>query len=149
MTIGFSIIGISVRTTNKDGQSQQDLGQLWEKFFSEGMYDKIPNKESDEIFSVYTDYKSDYTEEYTTIIGVPVTTLEEIPTGMIGREFPSENFQEFLAKGPLPKAVADKWMGIWEMDAELNRKYTYDFEVYGEYAQKGDNSEVAIYIAIK
>ncbi|HZV12359.1 MAG TPA: effector binding domain-containing protein, partial [Candidatus Kapabacteria bacterium] len=28
----FNIIGISVRTTNQNGQSQKDIGELWEKF---------------------------------------------------------------------------------------------------------------------
>ena len=35
MTNGFKIIGISTRTTNKDNQSKEDLGKLWERFFSE------------------------------------------------------------------------------------------------------------------
>lgn len=149
MTKGFKVIGISVRTTNQGNQAQQDLGKLWEQFFVENVYDKIPNKRSGEILSIYTDYKSDYTEEYTTIIGVPVTTLENIPEGMTGREFPEEHFQLFTAKGAMPAAVANTWISIWSKDEELNRKYSYDFEVYGEKSQNGDHSEVEIFIAIK
>ncbi|WP_394330373.1 GyrI-like domain-containing protein [Nitritalea halalkaliphila] len=79
---------------------------------------------------MYTDYKGDFTDEYTTIIGVPVSTLDEIPNGLIGREFKSENFQKFTAKGEMPKAVLDTWIDIWQRDSELDRKYSYDFEVY-------------------
>ncbi|MCT6723711.1 effector binding domain-containing protein, partial [Riemerella anatipestifer] len=100
-------------------------------------------------FSIYTDYKSNYTEEYTTIIGVPVSTLNEIPNGLVGREFEAENFQKFVAKGEMPNAVINTWIDIWNRDEELNRKYTYDFEVYGENSQKGQDSEVEIYIATK
>lgn len=149
MTDGFKIIGISTRTTNKDNQAQQDLGKLWGQFYSENVFDKIPNKKSSEVLSIYTDYISDYTDEYTTIIGVPVTTLDEIPDGFIGREFQSESFQKFIAKGGMPNAVANTWIDIWQRDKELNRKYSYDFEVYGEKSQNGENSEVEIFIATR
>lgn len=149
MTKGFKIIGISVRTTNKNNQSQQDLGKLWNNFFSENIIDKIPNKISGNIITIYTDYKSDYTDEYTTIIGVPVSTLDEIPNGLIGRKFEGDNFQKFIAKGEMPNAVVNTWIDIWRRDKELNRKYTYDFEVYGQNSQNGKDSEVEIYIATK
>ncbi|EFT35826.1 transcription activator effector binding protein [Riemerella anatipestifer RA-YM] len=149
MKNGFKVIGVSTRTTNKDNKSKEDLGKLWGQFYAENIFEKIPNKVSDEIFSIYTDYKSNYTEEYTTIIGVPVSTLNEIPNGLVGREFEAENFQKFVAKGEMPNAVINTWIDIWNRDEELNRKYTYDFEVYGENSQKGQDSEVEIYIATK
>jgi predicted transcriptional regulator YdeE len=149
MTNGFKIIGISTRTTNKDNKAQQDLGQLWGKFYSENIFVKIPNKLSNEVITIYTDYKSDFTEDYTTIIGIPVSTLDEIPNGLVGREFQAENFQKFTAKGEMPNAVVNTWIDIWKRDKELNRKYSYDFEVYGEKSQNGENSEVDIYIATK
>ena len=148
MTNGFKIIGISTRTTNKDNKAQQDLVQLWGKFYSENIFEKIPNKLSNEILTIYTDYKSDFTEDYTTIIGIPVSTLAEIPNGLVGREFQAENFQKFTAKGEIPNAVVNSWIDIWQRDKELKRKYSYDFEVYGDKSQNGENSEVDIYIAI-
>ncbi|WP_343691588.1 GyrI-like domain-containing protein [Chitinophaga sp.] len=149
MTNGFKIIGISVRTTNKDNQALADIGNLWSRFFAEGIPDKIPNKQSGDIYSIYTDYKSDYTEDYTTLLGMPVTTLDEIPEGLTGREFQPEQFRKFVAKGAMPAAVANTWMDIWQRDKELNRKYTYDFEVYSATSQQGDNAEVEIFIATK
>lgn len=149
MTNGFKIIGILTRTTNKDSKAQQDLGNLWGLFFTQNIFDKIPNKVSNEVLAIYTDYKSDFTEDYTTIIGVPVSTLDKIPEGLIGREFQTENFQKFTAKGEMPNAVVNTWIDIWNRDKELNRKYTYDFEVYGKNSQNGENSEVEIYIAKK
>jgi len=143
----FKIIGISVKTTNKDNQSAQDIGELWRQFQEENLFDKIPNKLSNDIYSIYTDYKSDFTDEYTTIIGIQVKSLENIPAGLVGRQFPSDNFVKFIAKGTMPKAIVDVWTDIWKRDKELHRKYTYDFEVYGEKSQQGENSEVEIYIA--
>jgi predicted transcriptional regulator YdeE len=149
MTNGFKLIGISVRTTNQNNQVQEDLGKLWGQFISENIYEKIPNKISNEILAIYTDYKNNYTEDYTTIIGVPVSTLNKIPDGMIGREFQLENFKKFVVKGEMPKAVVDIWTEIWQQDENLNRKYSYDFELYGENCQKGADSEVEIFVAVK
>lgn len=49
----------------------------------------------------------------------------------------------------MPNAVVNVWLDIWKRDKELDRKYSYDFEVYGQKSQNGENSEVEIYIAIK
>jgi predicted transcriptional regulator YdeE len=84
MTNGFKTIGISTRTTNKDNQSQQDFTNLWGQFYAQNIFDKIPNKVSDNVLSIYTDYKSGFTDEYTTMIDIPVSTLDEIPTELIG-----------------------------------------------------------------
>ncbi|MDR0332958.1 MAG: GyrI-like domain-containing protein [Dysgonamonadaceae bacterium] len=142
MTNGFKIIGISIRTTNANNQSGQDLGKLWGQFFAENIIEKIPNKNSSNILAIYTDYESDYTGEYTTIIGVPVSTLDEIPDGLIGREFEADNFQKFVAKDGEWTSVANVWIDIWQQDKELNRKYSYDFEVHN------GSSEVDIFIAV-
>ncbi len=71
----FKVIGIAVRTTNENGKSAQDIGQLWGKFMSEGISDKIPNKINDTIFSIYTNYESDHTKPYDTILGCKVSFL--------------------------------------------------------------------------
>ncbi len=149
MTNGVKVIGISIRTPNANNQSQQDMVNLWGQFFAENMIEKIPNKISSNILTIYTDYESNYTGEYTTIIGIPVSTLDEIPSGLIGREFEADNFQKFVAKGETSCAVINTWIDIWQQDKELNRKYSYDFEVYGENSNNGDRSEVEIYIALK
>lgn len=146
-TMGLKIIGITVRTTNKDGQSARDIGELWGQFYSQNLLETIPNKLSNDIYSIYTDYKSDFTDEYTTIIGLQVSSLDTIPSGLIGRQFLTETFEVFTAKGEMPQAVMNTWLDIWQRDNELQRKYTYDFEFYGEKSQNGENSEVQIFIA--
>ncbi|HMR82600.1 MAG TPA: GyrI-like domain-containing protein [Niabella sp.] len=145
----LKIIGISVITTNENGKAAADLGQLWERLYTENIIAKIPDKVSNDVYSVYTDYESDYTGAYTAIIGLKVSSLDKIPDGLVGRAFEHQKFKKFTAKGVMPKAVAETWQEIWERDSELNRSYTYDFEVYGEKSQNGENSEVDIFIAIQ
>ena len=148
MTNEFKIIGIAVRTTNANGQAATDLGKLWGQFMSDTI-SKIPNAISEEIIAIYTDYENDYQGTYTAIIGKKVSSLDEIPKGMIGREFPAEKFQKFIAKGEMPNAVVQTWKAIWEQESTLHRAYHYDFEVYGEKSQNGDQSEVEIFISVK
>jgi predicted transcriptional regulator YdeE len=147
MTNGFKFIGISIRTTNENNQAYYDLESLWKDFFSRNITVLVPNKASNEIVTIYTDYQNDYKGFYTAIIGFVVSTLDNLPEGLIGREFEAENFIKITAQGEIPMSVADAWREIWKKDKKLNRRYTYDFEVYGENSQKGINSEVDIYIA--
>ena len=143
----LKIVGISVRTTNKDQKAVEDIGKLWGQFFAENIMSKAENKIGDEIYSVYTDYKSDQTDEYTTILGVRVNNFDNIPNGLIGREFKTDTFTKFVAKGEMPNAAIEIWNEVWSRDNELNRKYTYDFEVYGKKSQNGQDSEVEIFIS--
>src|SRR6218665_460200 len=120
---GFKVIGISVETTNQNNQAMNDLMVLWSRFQSENLLDRIPNQLSTDIYSIYTDYESDYTGKYTCVLGLTVSSLDSIPEGMIGREFGSQHVTTFLAEGTLPNAVAEKWQEIWNSDKELNRSY--------------------------
>ena len=145
----MKIIGIETRTKNQNGQAMKDIGGLWNRFFSENIISKIPNPVNSNVYAIYTDYESDYTGEYTTLLGLEVSSLDEIPSGLVGREFPIQNFKRFLAKGAMPQAVAEAWQKIWEQDKELNRLYQYDYELYTEKSQQGDLSEVEIFIGVK
>jgi len=147
--IDMKIIGIETRTTNQNGQAVQDIGDLWNRFFSENIQSKIPNAVNSNVYAIYTDYESDYTGEYTTLLGLEVSSLDEIPSGLVGREFSKQNSKKFLAKGAMPQAVAEAWQKIWEQDKELNRLYQYDYELYTEKSQQGDLSEVEIFIGVK
>ncbi len=145
----FKVIGISVRTTNKNNKAERDLGNLWDRFYKENIINKIPKKESSEIFSIYTDYKSDYLDDYTVILGMRVSNIDDVPDGLVGREFEEENFQKFVAKGKIPEAIQKTWINIWNGDSKLKRKYTYDFEVYGEKAKNPEDAEIDIFVAIE
>ncbi|MDN3587977.1 GyrI-like domain-containing protein [Pedobacter aquatilis] len=145
----FKIIGISVKTTNQNNQAATDLGQLWGKFYNEQIFNKIPNKESDDVYAIYNNYESDYTGKYTAIIGQRVTSIDDIPEGMVGKEINNETLKKYIAKGEMPNAVVEIWKEIWNADANLNRTYIADFEVYDAKSQQGEDSEVEIYIGIR
>lgn len=144
----FNVIGISVRTTNENGQSGKDIPALWSQFMSEEIQSKIPNKVSEDLFCIYTDYEKDHTKPYTTILGCKVENLDVVPENMIGKTIESADYEELIAKGNLSEGIVyNKWLEIWNSD--LDRSFTADFEVYGEKTQNPEKAEVAIYIALQ
>lgn len=144
----FHIIGISVKTSNLNGQSAKDIPALWEKFMSEQLVDKIPNKLSEEFYCIYTNYEGDHTAPYMTLLGCKVDSLEDMPEGFTGMTFSAANYQQFTAKGNLMEgAVWQTWEKIWATD--LKRTFIADFEVYGEKAQNPADAEVVILVGVE
>ncbi len=144
----FHVIGIAVRTTNENGQSVQDISALWNRFMSEGILDQIPNKVDQTMYCIYTDYEKDHTKPYTTILGCKVSNLDQIPNGLVGKTFEEQTYIKRVAKGNLMQGIVyEEWTKIW--NADLNRAFTADFEVYDERTQNPENAEVDIFISIK
>lgn len=141
------IVGISVRTNNSNNQAQRDISQLWGRFILHNTSNAIPNKVSEDIYCLYTDYESDHTGDYTTILGCVVSAADNIPEDMVATEIPKGDYLKFISEGKLPESVAQTWETIWQSD--FNRSYTADFEVYGIAAQNPDNAIVATYLAVK
>ena len=143
----FFVIGISIRTTNENGNGSTDIPALWNRFFTDNISFLIPNKVNDSIICVYTAYESDYTKPYTTILGCIVKNLDIIPNGMIGIKIHEGLYSKFTAKGNLSDGIVfNEWNKIWNSD--LNRKYATDYEVYGEKSQNMEEAEVDIFIGI-
>lgn len=144
----FNLIGIAIRTTNKNGQASKDITELWGRFMSEAIQVKIPNKVDNHIFSLYTDYESDHTEPYTAILGCKVENLDNVPNGMVGKSFDGGTYVKTSAKGDLMQGlIVNHWAKIFEMD--IDRTFDADFEIFGEKAQNPSNAEVDFYVGVK
>ncbi len=144
----FYLIGITVRTTNENGQAAQDIGALWNRFMSEEVAGRIPGKTDDNIYCVYTAYEKDYTRPYTTLLGCSVKGLDNIPEGMTGLIIEKARYRKYTAQGNIHEdAVFNEWQKIWNSD--IDRTYIADFEVYGEKAKNPEQAEVDIFIAVR
>jgi predicted transcriptional regulator YdeE len=145
----FDIIGISVKTDNSDPvKLTNDMQGLWNKFLSENIMDKIPNKVDHNIYCIYTDYEGDYTKPYRAILGCRVSSLAVIPDGLSDKSIQGGSYNKFIAKGNiLHGMIFEKWKQIWGLD--IARSYTTDFEVYGEKSRNPEDAEVEIFIGIK
>ena len=147
-TESFNVIGISVRTSNDAGKAEIDIPALWNRFFTEGIREIIPNKKDERLDCIYTDYEGDYTKPYTTLLGCRVENLEDVPEGMIGKTIDGCQCQVFTASGNISDGIVLKeWIKIWN-NTSLNRSYTADYEVYNNEALQMKDSHVDIYVAI-
>lgn len=143
----FNLIGIAVRTTNEGGRAQQDIGQLWQRFYEDTILAKIPNKKSNAVYCVYTDYESDATGAYTTLLGCAVSTLQTIPEEFTGMTIPKATYRVYTSAGTLPDSVLATWMHIWQ--TPINRAFAADFDLYDTASQDPNAAEVKTYLSVR
>jgi predicted transcriptional regulator YdeE len=143
-----NIIGLSVRTVNKDGKSMGDIAELTKRFFSEDVMSKIPEKISGDIYYVYTDYESDHHSPYTAIVGCMVSSLANMPDGMTGKKIPAGKFAKYSAAGKIPEIVVEIWNSIYA-EGNYERSYMADFDLYKSTSFDPNNMNIEVYVSIK
>ena len=141
------IIGIDCRTSNSPEAAPQDIPKLWQRFYREDILNRIPNKVSSDVIALYCDYEGDYTKPYTIVIGCPVSSIDTIPEAMVAKIIPSSSYAVFRAVGEHPQALIETWGTIWQQ-ADLQRTYINDFELYGNKFVSGSPQEVEVYVGI-
>ena len=141
------LAGITARTTNQNGQSQKDIGGLWQRFMAEGVMQQVEGRLSDDIYCVYTDYESDYMGYYTTLIGCKVSSFDNLPEYLTPLTIPAAKYQVYTLSGKFPDKVHHAWQEIWRSD--VNRAYTADFDLYHANAKSFEETEVEIYLAVE
>jgi predicted transcriptional regulator YdeE len=151
---GFTVIGISVRTSNAREMTPDGLiGKQWGRLMQEGLLAKIPDKADASVVAVYTDYASDHNGEYTYLLGARVTSDANVPSGMVARKIPGGKFAVFTSdKGPAPQVVPATWMKINSLPKTAvggDRLYHADYEIYDDRAADPGNLQVDVYVGIK
>lgn len=137
-------IGLELRTNNEECSVAMPAHK--DKFFSENTIEKIPNKVNGNIYALYTDYEGDYSKPYSWILGCEVSSLENIPTGLVGKVIPESKYAVFTTVGKFPEGLIAAWQSIWQ--SNLTRAYTSDFEVYPSDFNPESNPEVKVFIAL-
>jgi predicted transcriptional regulator YdeE len=151
----FFVVGIEARTTNsKEMTGAGEIPKQWQKFFQDGIAEKIPSKIDGTIYAVYTDYASDRTGEYSFVIGVKVPPNAETPSGLVLRKIPAGDYAVVTSnKGLASRVVPGAWQQIWALEdkAQLGgaRAYRADYEVYDQRATDPQNSQVDVYVGLK
>ncbi|MBS0652594.1 MAG: effector binding domain-containing protein [Verrucomicrobia bacterium] len=141
------VIGIACRTSNLPEAGPKDIGRLWERFYTEGVFDQIPNKASDDVIALYCDYEGDFTKPYTCVIGCAVTSMDKVPEGMVAKTVPASRYARFEVAGEFPSSLINTWGVIWKTD--LQRTYTGDFEVYGKDFAADPLKKMDVFVAIE
>jgi predicted transcriptional regulator YdeE len=145
----FRLVGLKLdrKTSNENGQSGIDCGNLWQIFEKEHFAERIPGKSGDVIYAVYFEYEGDYTKPFSYFIGCKVRENTQAPEGMTSLTIPDGNFSKLIAKGKMPDCVANAWKDIW--NSNMNRAYQYDFEIYDQRSKDWSNAEVDIYVSTR
>ncbi len=71
----FTVAGLQVRTRNTDEQRLDTarIAPMWQQFFTEELFDKIPARQSESfVYGVYSNYESDATGHFDVTAGVQV-----------------------------------------------------------------------------
>ena len=143
----FIVVGIFVYTTNEGGQSQKDIGQLWQQFYGENVMEQIPNKIDKRIYAVYSDYSGDETAPYEVIIGCAVSSSEQIPEGMKSVTVEGGRYQSMNSTTTnAQQFVMEAWQKIWT--TQMDRTFQADFEVY-ELTETPGTLDISVNVGVK
>jgi predicted transcriptional regulator YdeE len=143
-----TVVGIERRTCNADGRSLEDIPACWKDFLAINAAARIPHRVTPPVtYAVYADYTSDWTGEYSYLLGCGVTKAGRPIKGLTVRHIPAQTCAFFPARGPMPDAVVSVWGGIWGTD--LPRTYCCDFELYDSRFTDKKNPQVDIYVGIR
>jgi predicted transcriptional regulator YdeE len=142
------LMGLSLKskTTNLNGQSAIDCGNLWQAFEQGSIMNHIPARIGSSIYAVYYAYEGDYLQPFSYFIGCPVKNDAQPVRGLEILTIPAGAYRKFTARGILPDCISFTWKKIWESD--IQRTYLTDFEVYDERSKDWNNAEVDIFISV-
>jgi len=150
----FSVAGIEVRTSNAKEAASGVIGKQWQKFFQDGVLQRIPNKIDSNIYAVYSDYAGDHNGEYSFLIGAKVRNGSPVPAGLVLETVPAGRYAVVTTgKGQVAKVVIAAWQQVWTMEEKHQlggpRAYKSDFELYDQRSEDSQNSQVDLYIGLK
>lgn len=151
---GFEVIGVQARTSiAKESSDSGVIPQLWKRFYTDGINDKIAGKVGDSIISLYTDFSGDdANREYTVVLGTEVKRGAKPPQGMVAVHVPAGKYLEFATeKGSLNETVPKLWRQITEYfkrPGAPRRAFTTDYEVY-EADMEPQSAIGKIYVSVK
>jgi predicted transcriptional regulator YdeE len=131
----ITVIGVHGRASNAEPRK---IGDLWRTFNAAGKEQSIPARTSEEHYCVYCEYESDWTKEFTVVIGCAVPEDAVVPEGMKKVHIAAGSFAVWYPEGELPQSVFDAWAEVWK--TPLNRLYEADYDVYGDASSRNGAS---------
>ena len=128
---GFTVVGLTIRTNNKDGKATDDINALWQRFFEEAVGEAVPAKDGQAIYAIYHSYDGGADQPYSLTIGCRVKPEANVALveGLDSVFVESGDYVVFAAQGEQPRALLETWQGIWK--ADIMRRFKTDVEIYG------------------
>lgn len=98
------VVGISTRTNNFAPDMGEKIGQLWQQFYDENIYPKIPNKANAKALGIYTEYEADEKADYTVMVACEVS---ETSDGFETRLIKAGKYAKFVVKAEQDQVFAE------------------------------------------
>jgi AraC family transcriptional regulator len=146
----FSIIGIELKTTNREGKNFVEIPQFWKQVIQKKKIGKIPNKKQPgTVLGICMDFRAD--GDFSYIIGSEVTNTDNVPDDMVSKKIPDAKYAVFLARGKMPDSIQNTFKYIyheWLPKSKYQHAGSPEFELYDERSDDSENAEVDIYVPI-
>ncbi len=132
---GFYVVGVAARTDNAaERNGKGKIGEIWHTLLRDNLASKIPNKLGIDLMAVYTDYESGHDGHYTYLLGLPVSSIQNVPAKFVAKHIPGGRYSVVTSnRGPVARIVPETWQRICSMSAgELGgiRSFRSDSEIY-------------------
>jgi predicted transcriptional regulator YdeE len=151
---GFYVLGVAARTRNaaeKNGNGK--IGEIWHTLLRDNLAAKIPNKLGIDLIALYTDYEAGRDGYYTYLLGLPVSSIQNIPAKFVAKYVPRGRYAVVTtSRGPVAKVVPETWERIWAMSAsELGgtRSYRADYEVYDQRSADPEKAQIEVHVGLR
>jgi len=89
----FYVVGIEVDIHYNTGEGTAPIGGAWELWAKENINTTIPDRTSENVYGITHGETPDATAKYA--IAAEVSTLANLPVGLIGRKFPASEYAVF------------------------------------------------------
>lgn len=148
------VAGRQVRTTNAaEITGSGKIGPLWQSFFADNVAASIPNRIGDALYAVYSNYESDEDGAYDLLIGVPVSTIENLSADITFAAIATGEYAIVTTeRGPIAQQVYGAWKEIWSLSPEQlggRRAFLADYEIYDHRAADPADAVVEIHVGIE
>jgi predicted transcriptional regulator YdeE len=153
LTDPIAVAGIQVRTNNQlEMSGEGKIRGIWERFFGENLLAQMRDRAGESLYVVYSNYESDEYGDYDYLLGVPVSSIDNLPAGMTFAAIPTGEYAVFTSQtGPVAEVVRDAWKEIWSMPHEElhgSRAFIADYEVYDRRAEDPAHAQVEIHLGL-
>ncbi|HZZ40225.1 MAG TPA: GyrI-like domain-containing protein [Acidobacteriaceae bacterium] len=149
----FIVAGLTVRTTNeKEAGGQGEIPQLWQSVMQGDKLSQVPNRVSDDLVVVYSDYASDHSGQYNYTLGVRVSSADKVPDGFVVQKIQAGRYAAIQSdQGPPQEVIPALWQKINQLSPQQLggvRAYQSDFETYPNVTDWG-NIQMTVHIGLK
>lgn len=124
------IVGIELRTTNLEANAT--IPAHWQRFTEESVLSRIPERLSDEVFAVYTNFEDAGRSNeglYSLVIGARVPAQANPPDGLVRAVVPASLRAVFPVETGRFDLVGAAWHEIWQRH-ELRKTFLAEYEHY-------------------